>query len=57
MTRYQIFATNPEGGLLPVGDPYDSMTEAELHAEDLRSLLKKVPKAENVVLTVEPVAS
>lgn len=57
MTRYQIFATNPDGGLISVGDPYESMIEAELHAERLRDTLTKVPNAEKVVLTVEAVAS
>lgn len=54
VTKYQIVATR-DGARLTVGDPYDFMAVAELHAEDLRDKLRFVPNAEKTVLIVEPV--
>ncbi len=55
MTKYQVVARSPDGLEVQVGDPEPFMSLAEIHAEELRAVLRFVPQGGKVQLRVEPV--
>ena len=50
---FQVYVTKPDGAIVAVGDPYQSLALAEMRAIELRASLELLPKSRDAVVTVE----